>query len=262
MDLGITGRVALVAGATGGIGHAVARALSAEGARVVLSGRRGDLAARQADELGSSTGADTLGVTLDLTDPDSISAAVEQSRRAFGAIDILVVNGGGPPPSTAVGLGPDTTGPASVLLLDGPLRLIGQCLPGMRDREWGRIVAIGSSAVQAPIPGLTTSAMYRSALASYLKLLSREVAADGVTVNMVLPGRIDTERVAQLDAGKADKQGVPATEVRRASEATIPTGRYGEPPEIAAAVTFFCGAPASFITGEQLRVDGGMVSGF
>jgi 3-oxoacyl-[acyl-carrier protein] reductase len=132
----------------------------------------------------------------------------------------------------------------------------------MRDRSWGRIVAVGSSAVQAPIPGLTTSAMYRTALAAYLKLLSREVAMAGVTVNMVLPGRIDTDRVAELDAARARAQRTAVDEVRRASQASIPAGRYGEPQELAAAVAFLCGAPASFITGEQLRVDGGMVSGF
>ncbi len=261
MDLGIARKVALVCGATSGIGHAVAAALLGEGARVALCGRRGELATEQAAELAAEPH-DAIGLALDLTDRESISAAVAEIRSSLGNIDILIVNGGGPPASTAVGLRPDQSAAASALLLDGPLRLIGECLPGMRERSWGRIVAVGSSAVQVPISGLATSAMYRAALASYLKLLSREVAASGVTVNMVLPGRIDTERVAELDASKARAQGATVAEIRRASQATIPAGRYGDPRELAAAVLFLCGSPASFITGEQLRVDGGMVSGF
>lgn len=261
MDLGIAGKVALVCGSTAGIGHAVAGALLTEGARVALCGRRGDLAAEQAADLATYPGA-AIGVTLDLTDPGSISAAVAKARSSLGEVDILIVNGGGPPASTAADLRPEQCAAASGLLLEGPMRLIAECLPRMRERSWGRIVAVGSSAVQAPIPGLTTSAMYRTALASYLKLLSREVALSGVTVNMVLPGRIDTDRVAELDANKARAQGTAVEEVHRASQATIPAGRYGDPRELAAAVVFLCGLPASFITGEQLRVDGGMVSGF
>jgi 3-oxoacyl-[acyl-carrier protein] reductase len=257
MDLQIAGKVALVSGATGGLGRAAAQALSAEGARVAVCGRRGELAVQQAAALG-----DAIGVELDLTDLDSIGSAVTTVRSDLGAVDILVVNGGGPPPSAAAGLGAVDVRAASALLLDGPLRLIGECLPGMRSRSWGRIVAVGSSAVQQPLPGLTTSSMFRTALASYLKLLSHEVAAAGVTVNMVLPGRIDTERVAQLDAGRAGTSGKTVEEVRRASEESIPMGRYGRPREFAAMVAFLCGVPASYVTGEQLRVDGGLIRGF
>lgn len=261
MDLGIERKVALVSGATGGIGHAVAVALLAEGARVALCGRRGALAAQQAADLASQPGT-AIGLALDLTDPDGIATAVAEARARLGEIDILVVNGGGPPGGTAVDLRPDQAAAASALLLEGPLRLVAECLTGMRERSWGRIVAVGSSAVQSPIPGLTTSAMYRTALAAYLKLLSREVAATGVLVNMVLPGRIDTERVAVLDSARAKAQGTAVEEVRRASQASIPAGRYGEPQEIAAAIAFLCSARASYITGEQLRVDGGMVGAF
>jgi 3-oxoacyl-[acyl-carrier protein] reductase len=260
MDLGIAGKVAFVAGGTGGIGHAVAVALRAEGVRVALAGRRSELAAEQARELGSPDAA--IGVALDITDPASIVEALAQTRSWLGEIDIVIVNGGGPRPSTASELRPDGLPGPAALLLDGPLGLVAECLPAMREGSWGRIVAIGSSAVQAPIPGLATSGMYRTALASYLKLLAREVAAAGVTVNLVLPGRIDTERVAELDAGRAAREGTDTAAVRRASQAAIPAGRYGQPNELAAAVAFLCGAPASFITGEQLRVDGGMVSGF
>jgi 3-oxoacyl-[acyl-carrier protein] reductase len=257
MDLQIEGKVALVSGGTGGLGRAVAQALAGEGATVAVCGRRAQLADEQAAALPGA-----IGVQLDLTDPASIRAAVETVAVRLGPVDILVVNGGGPAPSGAATLDPDDLPAASLLLLDGPLRLIGACLPTMRERAWGRIVAVGSSAVQQPIPGLTTSSMYRTALAAYLKLLARETAGSGVTVNMVLPGRIDTDRVAQLDAKRAESTGTDVDDVRRSSEATIPVGRYGRPDEFAAMVTFLCGSPASYVTGEQLRVDGGLVHGF
>lgn len=261
MDLGLSGRVAVVAGATSGIGQAVARALSTEGARVAIGGRRSDLAAEQAAQLGTPQ-RPAIGVALDLTDPDSISKAVAQVRAELGAIDVLVLNGGGPPPSDAAGLEPADSRAAARLLLDGPIQLVGECLPGMRSRSWGRIVAVGSSAVQQPIPGLVTSSMFRTALASYLKLLSREVAGAGVTVNMVLPGRIDTARVVQLDANRAKATGEDIDTVRAESRATIPVGRYGTVEEFAAVVAFVCGGPASYLTGEQVRVDGGLVNAF
>ncbi|HKC26969.1 MAG TPA: SDR family oxidoreductase [Jatrophihabitans sp.] len=260
MDLGLSGRVALVAGATSGLGLAVATALAAEGAHVAICGRRADVAADQAAGLATAA-APAIGVALDLTDPQSISRAVEEVRSQLGEIDVLVLNGGGPPPSDAASLRPADGQAAAKVLLDGPVQLVGECLPGMRSRSWGRIVAVGSSAVQQPIPGLATSSMYRTALASYLKLLSREVAGDGVTVNMVLPGRIDTARVGQLDANRAHNTGKDIDTVRAESQATIPVGRYGTVEEFAAVVAFVCGRPASYVTGAQVRVDGGLVNG-
>lgn len=248
-----TGRVALVPGATAGIGLAVARALSAGGAAVALGGRRGELAEQEARRLGG------LGLSLDLTDEASLERAVERTRAELGEIDVLVLNGGGPPPSVAASLERSAATRAAELLLYGHLALVGHCLPAMRTRRWGRIVAIGSSAVQQPIPGLATSSMFRAALASYLKLLADEVAPDGVTVNMVLPGRIATDRVAQIDARNASQANVPVEEVRRSSEASIPLRRYGAPEEVAAAVAFVCGDDARYVTGEQIRVDGGLL---
>jgi 3-oxoacyl-[acyl-carrier protein] reductase len=139
------------------------------------------------------------------------------------------------------------------------VRLVEAFLPGMRERGWGRVVAVGSSGVQEPIQALAASNVGRAALAGYLKSLASDVARDGVTVNMVLPGRIDTDRVASLDALTADGSGRTSDEVRAASEASIPAGRYGRPDEFAAVVTFLAGEPASYVTGEQVRCDGGMV---
>ena len=260
MDLAISGKVAFVAGATGGIGHAVALALGAEGVRVALAGRRGELAEQQARELGGADAA--IGIPLDVTDPASIVEALAQTRTQLGEIDILIVNGGGPPPSAASELRPDELAGPAALLLDGPLELVAGCLPAMRDRSWGRIVAIGSSAIPGPHPGARDLGDVPDGARFIPQAARREVAAAGVTVNVVLPGRIDTERVAELDAGRAAREGTDAAAVRRASQAAIPPVATDGRSELAAAFAFLCGAPASFITGEQLRVDGGMVSGF
>ena len=254
MDLKLNGRVALVAGATSGLGLAVGRALASEGATVALCGRRGDLARAQAAELENA-----LGVQLDVCDADSVSRAFDRVQGELGPVDIVVLNSGGPPASLAADLDVDAARSAAELLLYGPLRLVTACLPAMRSRGWGRVIAVGSSAVQQPIPGLTTSSMFRSALASYLKLLAEEVAGDGVTVNMVLPGRIATDRVAALDAQRAERTGRPVAAITQESERSIPLGRYGSPEEFAAVVTFLCGDSARYVTGEQVRVDGGLM---
>lgn len=251
--LDLEGRVALVLGATAGIGLATAGALATGGARVALCGRRGDLAADAARRLGG------LGIALDLTDHATLDAALDRTVAELGHVDLLILNGGGPPPSTAVDLDVAAARDAAELLLYGHLHLVGRCLATMRARHFGRIVAIGSTAVQQPLAGLATSAMFRAALAAYLKLLADEVAADGVTVNMVLPGRIATDRVATIDARNAERSGTTPEAVRAASEASIPIRRYGAPEEVAAAVAFLCTDAARYLTGEQLRVDGGAV---
>jgi 3-oxoacyl-[acyl-carrier protein] reductase len=247
-------RTALVVGGTSGLGLAVGRRLAHAGFRVALAGRRVDIARREAAELAAG-----LGVALDVTDTSSIAAAVTEVREHLGPIDVVVLNGGGPPRSEAAGLDLAAARAAAELLLHGPIDVLNRCLPAMRERGWGRVVAIGSSAVQQPIPGLATSSMYRAALASYLKLLAEECAADGVTVNMVLPGRIATDRTAQLDAAAAQRTDRSIAEVRAASEATIPMRRYGTPEEFAAMAAFLCTDAARYVTGEQIKVDGGLV---
>lgn len=255
VDLMLKGRGALVLGSTSGLGLAVAEGLAGEGARTAFTGRRGDAARRAAE---AHPGA--LGLRLDVSDPESVRRGVAEVTDAFGAIDILVLNSGGPPPGTAAELTPGEIAESLNPLLLAQISVVTLVLPEMRRRGWGRIVAIGSSGVDAPIVGLARSNAARAALAGYLKTLAGEVAADGVTVNMVLPGRISTRRVTEIDNSTAQATGQDPAAVRAASEKAIPAGRYGTPEEFASAVVYLCGAGASYITGTRLRVDGGMVA--
>ena len=254
MDLGLTGRCAVVCASTGGLGEAIARALAAEGANVVVSGRRGDRAKQIAAELPSA-----IGVEADLTSSSGPGDLIAAAQDVFGAVDVLVLNGPGPQPGPAASVDDQGLDSAVDALLRPHLRLLGLALPGMRSRGWGRVLAVGSSGVAAPLPNLALSNLGRSALAGYLKTLAAEVAADGVTVNLLLPGRIATDRVAFLDEAAASRADIPVADVVARSRATIPAGRYGDPAEFGAAAAFLCGAPASYVTGTALRVDGGLV---
>jgi len=254
MELGINGRTALVLGATSGLGRASAEALAAEGARVVVVGRRRDVV----DELATSLPG-AAGVVADLTEPGAPDRIVDEAEAAVGPVDVVVLNGGGPPPGTAQDLDPDAVDAAVELLVRPHVALVRRVLPGMLERGWGRVLAIGSSGVQQPLPNLTSSNLGRAALAGWLKTLAAEVAGRGVTVNMVLPGRIDTDRVGQLDRAASERTGRPPEEVRAEAEGSIPTGRYGRPAEFGSVVAFLAGEPAAYVTGEQVRVDGGLV---
>ncbi|MGN6634684.1 MAG: SDR family oxidoreductase [Oryzihumus sp.] len=254
MDLRLSGRTAVVGASTGGLGEAVARALAAEGANVVVSGRRGERAAQIAAELPSA-----VGVEVDLLAPDGPDQLYAASVAAFGAVDVLVLNGPGPRPGTAAAVDGDDVAQAVDTLVRPHQRLVQLALPGMRERRWGRVLAIGSSGITSPLPNLALSNLGRAALAGYLKTLAAETAADGVTVNLLLPGRIATDRVASLDAAAAQRSGRTVEEVEAASRATIPAGRYGQPEEFGAVGAFLCSDLASYVTGTALRCDGGLV---
>jgi 3-oxoacyl-[acyl-carrier protein] reductase len=255
VELGLDGKVAFVAASTGGLGWATAAALAGEGCRVAVTGRRGAVARERAAELDGA-----VGIEVDVTDPGSLAHAVATVRGQLGEIDVLVLNSGGPPLKTAMDLDPDDLVAATELLVLPHQRLVRATVPGMRERGWGRVVAIGSSGVQQPIADLALSNAARGALAGLLKTLAGEVAADGVTVNMVLPGRIATARVADTDATVAARRGVAVEEVAAAARANIPAGRYGEPAEFGAVAAFLCSQPAAYVTGSQVRVDGGLIA--
>jgi 3-oxoacyl-[acyl-carrier protein] reductase len=257
MDTGLQGKTAIVPGSTSGLGEAVARSLAAEGANVVVAGRRGERARSVARELGSA-----VGVEVDLADPDAPHTLVEAAREHFGEVDVLVLNSGGPPPGDAAAMDEESLRQALEVLLLRQRSLVDLVLPQMRESGWGRVVAIGSGGVQQPIVGLALSNVARAGLAAYLKSLAPVVAPDGVTVNMVLPGRIATDRLDVLDSAAAQTTGEDVAEVRRRSQAGIPAGRYGTPQEFAAVVTFLCSTAASYVTGEQVRCDGGMTAGY
>ncbi|MDP9934840.1 SDR family oxidoreductase [Paenarthrobacter nicotinovorans] len=272
MDLGIAGKTALVAASTGGLGLAVARALAAEGVRVAVVGRRRDRAKEIVAELQAAYGTGTLGIgslgssgfdavaiEADLGTPEGIESAVDQTEANLGPIDILVLNGPGPKPGAAATLTSEDMAAAFDLLVKPHHALVSRVLPGMRERRWGRILAIGSSGVTAPLPNLAVSNTGRAALAGYLKTLAAEVALDEVTVNLLLPGRIATDRVTQLDQAAAKRRGTTLEDIQLESRKTIPARRYGEPAEFGAAAAFLCSAPASYITGVALRCDGGLI---
>lgn len=253
MDLGLSGRTALVLASTGGIGLGIARALHAEGARVVITGRRADKVAELTQELPGS-----VGITVDLTDLDQVRALVPQ----VGEVDVLVLNSGGPPPAPAAELTDEAVVAAFEQLFRGHREIVAAALPGMRERGWGRIVGVGSSGVVEPLPELAASNIGRAALAAYLKSLAVTVAHDGVTCNMVLPGRIDTDRVRSMDTHRAQAAGRSLEDQIASARQSIPARRYGTVEEFGAVATFLCSQQASYVTGAQLRVDGGLTRSY
>ncbi|GIF69099.1 oxidoreductase [Asanoa ishikariensis] len=198
-------------------------------------------------------------VAADAADPDAAATVARKAQELFESVDILVLNAGGPPPATADKTDADGWRAALQLLTITPIDLATRLLPGMRERGHGRIIAVLSSGVREPLPHLTYSNSGRAALAAWIKTLGREVAQDGVTVNGVVPGRIDTDRVAQLDAAAAKRTGTDPASVKAASIATIPAGRYGRPEEFAALVGFLAGPESSYVTASLLACDGGLM---
>jgi 3-oxoacyl-[acyl-carrier protein] reductase len=259
MDLGISGRVALVGGGGGGLGSAVARTIGAEGARVAVTDIDAAAAARTVEDIVGAGGV-ARAFRLDSGDLDALPAVVQGVRDAFGPIEILVNNTGGPPPTSAAGIEPDVWADQFRLMVLGVIRLSDLVLPSMRDRRWGRIITSASSGVVAPIPNLGISNALRLALVGWSKTLAREVAPDGITVNIVVPGRIATQRVRALDEARAERDGLPFEDVQRSSTSTIPMQRYGRPEEYAAAVGFLASEQASYVTGSMLRIDGGLIA--
>jgi len=260
MDLGLRDRLAVVGGGSSGLGRASAEALAAEGCRLLLWSRSADALAAVALELREARGVDVDCVAADAADPDA-AAAVAEAAAGLGDVDILVSNAGGPPTVDPTATDRDGWERAFRLLAQTPIDLAQRLLPGMQARGWGRIVAILSTGVRQPIPELVYSNAGRSALAAWMKTTARAVAADGITVNGVMPGRLNTPRIRELDQGRAEREGSSEEAVRAAHLASIPAHRYGEPAELGALVAFLGSERASFITGQFVAVDGGLIAG-
>lgn len=249
MDLGLEGRVALVTGASAGIGRGIAAALVAEGARVAVASRSRERIEAAAAEIGAA------GFVWDSADLDGVAGLVASVEAALGgSVEVLVCNTGGPPAGRdPLGFSRDDWEAAHRSLVQAPLALVETVMPGMRERGWGRILNIASTSVREPIGPLILSNAERSAALAAWKTIAGQVAADGVTLNTVLPGRILTDRLTSL-AGSAEAAEASARE-------QVPAGRTGQVEEIAAAAVFLCSGRASYITGVALPVDGGMLRG-
>lgn len=258
MDLGIKGKTALVLGASQGLGRAIAERLAAEGANLVLSSRRLDVLEDLAKDLTATHGISVRCDAVDLTDIAALNGFCDRIRTEYKP-DMLLNNAGGPPPSPAIGVASEVWQSAAQGLLFSLIQVTEAAVEGMRAKKWGRIVTIGSSGVVQPIPNLAVSNTIRGAMAGFCKTLSAEVAGDGITVNIVLPGKIDTARVGQLDTARAGREGKTLEQVRVEIAASLPAKRYGRPEEFANVAAFLMSEPAGYVTGQMTRVDGGMI---
>jgi 3-oxoacyl-[acyl-carrier protein] reductase len=259
MNLGIEGRTALVLGAGGGLGRAIALRLAENGARCLL----GDVHRPSVDEtarLIAQTGGMSQTVVWNLGERGAFEALHAELPDGFRDIDILVNNTGGPPPTLVSGQPAESWEKHFREMVLSVIELTDHLLPGMRERKWGRVVTSASSGVIAPIANLGLSNSLRSTLVGWSKTLAREVAPDGVTCNVIVPGRIATQRIAELDEAKAKREGSSAAAIAAASTSSIPMKRYGRPDEYADCVAFLASERATYITGSVIRVDGGMLA--
>ena len=251
MNLGLGDKVALVCGASRGLGRAIADELAAEGASLALCSRDAERLGAEAAEL------DALAVPGDLAVPGEPTRVVAATLERFGRLDVLVANTGGPPAGTHETLTLEDWDRATALLLRSTVELAGAVLPGMKERGWGRILCVTSVAVKQPVDNLILSNSLRAAVTGFAKTLSREVAQHGITVNTILPGYTATERVTELNRADAEREGVDPEGIQARLEASIPLGRLAEPREFAALAAFLASERAAYITGGAFAVDGG-----
>jgi 3-oxoacyl-[acyl-carrier protein] reductase len=258
MDLGLKDKTALVLGGGGGLGRAIAKTLAVEGAKVAFADIEPGAVAGTDVEL-AAAGGERLGLVWDLADLSVIDTNVTKIESELGAVDILVNITGGPPPTPASGQDPALWSKHFQAMVLSVIAITDRVLPGMRTRRWGRIITSTSSGVVAPIPNLGISNALRLSLVGWSKTLAREVGKDGVTANIVLPGRIATGRITFLDEAKAKREGRSVEDVVAESTGMIPLGRYGKPEEYADVVAFLASDRAAYLTGSVVRVDGGLI---
>ena len=261
MQLGLEGKVAMVAGASRGLGFAVARALAAEGARVSMSSRDAEAISAAAQRIQKETGGTVLAVACDVQSAKDIAHWHQATLDRFEGIDLLYTNSGGPPPGSTLSFDDAAWQRAFDLLLMSAVRMIRLAVPSMTMRGGGAILLPTSSSVKEPIANLALSNILRGAVSSLAKTLALELASKRVRVNQLIPGRIDTDRLRELDEANSKRGGVSLEEQQRKMAATIPLGRYGDAAEFASAAVFLLSDAASYITGATLQVDGGMLHG-
>jgi 3-oxoacyl-[acyl-carrier protein] reductase len=263
MDLGLKGKTALVLGGGSGLGRAIALSLAAEGAHVAVAGRHMEKVQGTLDLIRSQSPAaspgKSLGLEWDLSDLAQIDPRISRVEQELGLVDVLINNTGGPPPTTAGGQDPAVWIQQFQAMVLSVIAITDRVLPNMKARKWGRILTSTSAGVVAPIPNLALSNTLRASLVGWSKTLAKEVAQDGITANIVAPGRIATDRIRVLDEARAKRENRTVEDVAAESARAIPIGRLGTPEEYGDVVAFLASERASYVTGSIIRVDGGMI---
>jgi 3-oxoacyl-[acyl-carrier protein] reductase len=258
MDLQLKGKVALIAGASKGLGYAVARVMAQEGAIVSISSRDEKSITAAAAQIERETGSKVLAMPVDVRSADAIQRWVAATVDRFGGVDALMTNSGGPPAGAAISFDDAAWQESAELLLFSALRMVRAAVPSMQARGGGAILVSTSSSVKEPVPNLGLSTVLRASVSALAKTLALELAPT-IRVNQIIPGRIDTDRVRQLDEGNAKRQGISVEEAKARAVSTIPMGRYGEGDEFGRAGAFLLSNAASYMTGATLQVDGGLI---
>lgn len=259
MDLGLKGKVALVSGASRGLGFAVAKALAGEGAHVSISSRDEQAIGDAAKRIEQETGARVVSMAVDVRDKGAIERWIASAARTFGGIDALMTNSGGPPAGEAVSFDDEAWQDAAELLLFSTIRMIRAAIPHMEKRGGGAILVSTSSSVKEPVPNLGLSTVLRASVSALSKTLALELAAKKIRVNQIIPGRIDTDRVRHLDEVNAKKAGVTPEQAKAKAVAAIPMGRYGIADEFGRVGAFLLSDAAAYMTGATVQVDGGQI---